>query len=97
MSAALSRSKRCLHLGVVGVEDTKLADCGKNAALPYKPGPRLVASALPAIRKWLLNQGIQLHKRARIYLSRFDRDLNPSPDKGGARVVVGAFSWTSKE
>lgn len=53
--------------------------------------------ALPQIREWLLERGFEFHKTVRDYLSQFDLDLNPDPRaKGGARVVLGAFSWTSK-
>lgn len=55
-------------------------------------------SDLPVIRKWLFETGAHFHKQARDFLSQFDKDINPTPDKdGGAKVVLGAFSWTSQE
>jgi hypothetical protein len=53
---------------------------------------------LPEIRDWLMDQGKEFHKRAREYLSSFDKDVNPGQEgePAGARVVLGAFSWTSK-
>ena len=53
---------------------------------------------IPKIRKWLYDQGIAFHKRARAYLAKYDNDLNPSvPREGGARVILSAFSWTSTD
>lgn len=53
---------------------------------------------VPKIRRWLFEQGVEFHKRARDYISRFDQDIHPSPtEEGGARVVLGAFSLTEKE
>lgn len=51
---------------------------------------------IPKIRKWLFDQGISFHKRARAYLAKYDNDLNPSLlREGGARVILSAFSWTN--
>lgn len=49
---------------------------------------------LAVIRKWFMDQGAQLHERARQFLSQFDRDINPVDDgtPSGARVVIGTFS-----
>lgn len=50
---------------------------------------------LPQIRSWLYREGSAFHERARNFLSKFDRDLNPQPGKpGGARVVIGSFART---
>ena len=52
---------------------------------------------IPKIREWLFSQGALFHKRAREYLSKFDKDINPRSEKeGGGTVVISAFSWTSK-
>jgi len=50
--------------------------------------------ALPLIRQWFITEGSAFHQRARNFLSQFDRELNPKlqAQKGGARVVVAAFS-----
>lgn len=50
--------------------------------------------SLPVIRAWFLKQGSAFHKKARDFLSKHDKDINPSlKDKeGGARVVLGGFS-----
>lgn len=52
--------------------------------------------ALTQIRAWFLERGENLHKEAREYLSKFDKDLNPelSGSSGGARVGIGTFSFT---
>ncbi len=47
---------------------------------------------LPAIRKWLLDEGSKFHARARKYLAQFDLDIAPREGAaGGGRVVVGTF------
>ena len=54
----------------------------------------IVEDAVPEIREWFLVQGSMFHDRARKFLSRFDKDLNPSlkKKKGGVRAVLGGFS-----
>jgi len=50
---------------------------------------------LPKIRRWLIEQGREFHRQVRLYLSSFDKDVNPrvqSRDAAGAKVVVSAFS-----
>ncbi len=51
---------------------------------------------LPKIRKWFMEQGAELHERARAFLSSFDKDINPAiaEEPGGARVIIGTFSLT---
>jgi hypothetical protein len=49
--------------------------------------------ALPDIHAWLNREGSALHERARNFLSRFDRDLNPETTGTGTyRVAIGSFS-----
>lgn len=52
--------------------------------------------ALPEIREWLLDRGTTFHEEARSYLAKFDKDVNPRlyQKEGGARVMLGAFSFT---
>lgn len=55
----------------------------------------IVPSAVPEIRTWLIKEGSAFHQRARSFLSRFDRDLNPALKSEAApavRVALGAFS-----
>lgn len=54
------------------------------------------ADYLPEIRTWLLKEGSSLHGRARQYLSRFDRDINPAApgETFAAKVILGSFSLT---
>lgn len=50
--------------------------------------------AVPQIRAWLYQQGVEFHKRIRDYLAQFDKDINPDPErKGGARVLLTSFTW----
>jgi hypothetical protein len=50
--------------------------------------------ALIEIKQWCMKEGSAFHERARNFLSRFDRDLNPNLASGTGRhrVVVGSFS-----
>ncbi|MDD2941709.1 MAG: DUF6502 family protein [bacterium] len=56
----------------------------------------IAADHLPEIRDWLLHEGSDLHQRARIFLSHFDRDINPKApgETFAAKVVLGSFSIT---
>lgn len=53
-------------------------------------------SALPAIRKWFMQEGEKLHQRARTYLSSFDKDLHPKlrSAPGRNKVSIGTVSLT---
>ena len=57
----------------------------------------VVRSAIPQIRQWILKKGSEFQSQVRIYVSKFDKDLNPSlfDSEGGATVTVGAFSVTT--
>lgn len=59
---------------------------------------RIVNSALPQVRTWLVQEGAALHQRARAFLAQFDCDTNPdlSPKQGIFRVVLGSFSLTEE-
>ncbi|MCB0359009.1 MAG: hypothetical protein KDD44_05220 [Bdellovibrionales bacterium] len=53
---------------------------------------------LPTIRKWFLEEGKAFHRRARAFLSRFDKDINEQPGKeAGARVALVAYSLIEDE
>ena len=60
---------------------------------------RVDSSAIPKLKKWFLDQGNELHLRAREYISKFDLDINPSKDskEPGRRVVLSSFSFVSGE
>ena len=49
------------------------------------------------IRRWLVTEGKAFHRRAREFLSKYDRDINPELGEGGekAEVVLGAYSLTT--
>lgn len=57
----------------------------------------VVVDAIPQIRKWLLKRGSEFQAQVRSYVSRFDKDLNPSlfKSQGGASVTLGTFSVTT--
>lgn len=53
---------------------------------------------IPQIRSWLLKEGAKFHRRAREYISKYDKDLNPKlRSEGGAKVVIGSFSRAEKD
>ena len=51
----------------------------------------------PIIKQWLMREGSAFHERARNFLSKFDRDINPnSKGTGTYRVALGSFSrWVN--
>ena len=57
----------------------------------------ITPEALPEVRRWLLEEGSLFHRRAREYLSQYDRDLNKNIPKQGVRcrVAIGTFSLGS--
>lgn len=51
--------------------------------------------SLPAIRRWLLEQGALFHRQAREFLSKFDKDINPEiRGECNSSVCFTTFSWT---
>src|SRR5262249_3153550 len=55
----------------------------------------IYASDIPKIRKWLLKEGALFHKRAREFMNRFDRDINPRLEKivkASASISLTSFS-----
>lgn len=50
--------------------------------------------AVPKLKRWVVKQGADFHKKLRNYFSQFDKDLNPdlADAEGGVRVVFGGFS-----
>lgn len=57
------------------------------------------AQNIDQIRRWLIQEGSALHRKARSFLSKFDKDINPLLDnkKEGVRVVLGTFSLVDKD
>ena len=48
---------------------------------------------LPKIKEWLLEQGSDFHRKAREFISKYDKDLNPHIRKeAGCKVSVSAYS-----
>lgn len=56
----------------------------------------IVPRFIPTIRRWLMDEGKDFHRRIRNFLAQFDKDLNPdlSGEEGRARVAATAFSLT---
>jgi len=55
-------------------------------------------SQLPAIRKWLIDEGKRFHKKARNFISKFDHDITKAKEgeQGGGRVHVSTFSFCAE-
>ncbi|MBX7138352.1 MAG: hypothetical protein K1X83_10235 [Oligoflexia bacterium] len=50
---------------------------------------------LPKIRRWIMDQSKEFHRKVRAFLSEYDRDINPDIPAGpGVKVIVGGFSLT---
>lgn len=48
---------------------------------------------LPAVRRWLLEEGSAFHRKVSSYLSQHDRDIaGPKGKRAGVRVALGSFS-----
>lgn len=58
----------------------------------------VVLSQLPKIRRWLVNEGKKFHKKARNFISKYDKDITPLKGEigGGGRVILTAYSLTPK-
>jgi len=49
---------------------------------------------LPELKKWVLEQGMEFHKKMREKISRYDRDMNKRLKGDGlGRIAVGTFSF----
>lgn len=79
---------------VCAVQENIKPDCDVPNLHARTEYDNVVKSALPKIREWFLKEGAAFHKKARDFLSQFDRDMNPSltEEKAGSRVSVGTFS-----
>ena len=46
------------------------------------------------VKKWIMLEGLKLHKKAREYISKYDLDINPKDNfkEKGAKIVLGTFS-----
>lgn len=82
-----------------------LTDAAEENA--YRPGEtrnlhtrteydNIAPEALPEIRRWFMDRGLELHRAAREFLSQYDLDINPEiSERGGAKVALGTFSLTT--
>lgn len=91
-------SRDCNDL-IVAVEQNVLADSAKRNLHLQTEYDQVGITYLPQIRHWLRNEGDAFHKRARAFLSKFDKDLNPKINRfePTARVSVCAFSRVDEE
>jgi hypothetical protein len=103
-SPLLEREDEALEL--LGADIADLTASVEDNLLQRSPEPNLhittrydnvAVDAIPQIRKWLLKRGSEFQAQVRAYVSRFDKDLNPSlfKSQGGASVTLGTFSVTN--
>ncbi|MCB0346229.1 MAG: hypothetical protein KDD66_14015 [Bdellovibrionales bacterium] len=53
---------------------------------------------VPKIRAWLFKEGRAFHSKVRNFIAKYDRDINPDPNKtAGAIVAFTSYSWSTKE
>lgn len=89
---------------VVGKDLDDLFEAAEENALNANEIPNLhirttydkvVASAEPEVREWLLSEGSKFHERAREYLSKFDADINSqlAREKKFVKVALGSYSF----
>lgn len=47
------------------------------------------------INKWIIKEGAKFHKKARLFFSKFDKDINTKLKKkpGGGKVSLGSFGY----
>lgn len=78
------------------VYDNMLLDSGVPNLHAKTEYDNIPTSSLPKIREWLVDLGQRIHKEAREFLSKYDRDTNPSLKRAGGRfrVALGTFSIT---
>lgn len=57
----------------------------------------IAIESLSTIRRWLVREGKRFHKRAREFISKYDRDVNPDlpTTSSGGKITVTTFSLTS--
>lgn len=54
---------------------------------------KVTPTAISQIRRWFMQEAVELHARSRAFLAQFDADLNPDLPQSGefARVAIGTF------
>lgn len=53
--------------------------------------------SVPEIQEWMMREGSAFHERARNFLARHDRDINPAlKGEGANRIVIASFSRISE-
>ncbi|RIL11963.1 MAG: hypothetical protein DCC75_01325 [Proteobacteria bacterium] len=60
---------------------------------------RVHADAVPEIKRWLLQEGHNLHAKAREIIAKHDQDINPCTGKGSkfVKVTLGSFSFVKED
>ena len=89
---------RDINTEILAVEQNLKGDAGNRNLHLRTEFDNIFKDDLPQIRAWLLERGAAFHKETREFLSNYDQDLNPTRNgQAGAKVVLGAFSWTSED
>lgn len=94
-----------LSLGLVGEDISDLVAAVETNTFEVVDTPSLHLSTrydnvcedfIPEIREWMMEEGARIHERARNFLSKYDKDLNPklANKKAGCKIVLGTFGHT---
>lgn len=77
------------------VEENISGDAGSPHLHAKTEYDNIGEDSLPEIRKWFIDEGMALHRRARDFLSRLDHDVGCGDRPGGRRfrVALGTFSF----
>ncbi len=87
-----------VHDLIAAVEENIFSPSGNSNLHATTEYNSVAESKLPELRKWLLNEGMIFHKRARDFISGLDYDLNSRvKGKDRYRVILGSFSRISKK
>ncbi|MCB0344035.1 MAG: hypothetical protein KDD66_02915 [Bdellovibrionales bacterium] len=87
--------------------DTLITAAEGNITAPDQPAnlhirteyDNIAQDSLPKVQRWLVEEGMLFHRRARDFMSKHDKDVNPrlKSQTGGGRAILGAFAWVSQD
>lgn len=87
---------RDVELLISAAEDNIHGSGADNNLHIHTEYDNLSQESLERIRIWFLKNGRAFHRRAREFLSKFDKDIHPDiKGDGGGRAVIGSFSLVS--
>lgn len=95
----LAQDSEDLHRAVT----ENIFSCPKDMNLHVKTEfDNIPLSKMAEVRQWFLVKGAELHKEARLFLSKLDRDINPNlnklqADEPAIRAIIGTYSLTEEK